>query len=1015
MTRSLSLLFGLTLSAPALADGDPKAVSFEKDVLPVLKAKCFSCHDGRKATNGLRLDIRSKAFKGGESGAAGIVAGKPETSEIYRRVSSADEADRMPPKGEKLTAAEAAALKVWIAAGAAWPDSLANDAAARHWAFVAPKRSDLPVLSTWYSVSGTPIDTFARAKLEKEGLKPSPEADKTTLCRRLYLDLIGLPPSPKEVDEFLADKSPDAYGKLVERLLASPHYGERWGRLWLDAARYADSDGFEKDKPRFVWHYRDWVINAFNKDLPYDRFVIEQIAGDLLPSPTQDQIVATGFLRNSMINEEGGVDPEQFRMEAMFDRMDAVGKGILGLTIQCAQCHSHKFDPLTQLEYYRLFAFLNNADEKNVTVYTPAEQLKRAELFRQMKAIEDDLKHATPVWEKKLAAWEASVPKPTDWVIARPTVEDISTGGERYLPQKDGSFLALGYAPTSHGVKMIWETDLKNISAFRLELMNDPNLPRGGPGRSIEGTGALSEFEVDVAPKGGGKAQKVKFVRATSDAEIAPLPIKSYYHNKGDNSKRLIGPASFAIDGKNDTAWGHDVDPGRRNLPRTAYFFPEKPIAGFEKGTIVTIVLKQNHGGWNSDDNQNCNLGRLRVSVTAAEKPEADAVPTTVRAILNVPAEKRSPAQRDALFSHWRTTVPEWKEASEKIDELWKQHPEGSTQLTLGERADPRSTHLLKRGDFLKPAEEVGGAVPAFLHPMPKDAPPSRLGFARWLVDKNSPTTARAYVNRVWQAYFGAGLVATPEDLGTQSAVPSHPELLDWLAVEFMTDWSVKKLHRLIVSSATYKQASKVTPELLAKDPTNRLLARGPRVRVDAEIVRDVALSASGLLNPAVGGPSVFPPIPNFLMLPPASYGPKVWKEDTGPERFRRSLYVFRFRSVPYPPLAVFDAPTGDFACVARPRSNTPVQSLVTLNEPIFVECAQALGKRVLAEGGSTDAEKVRYAFRLVVARPPTDKEVAILTDVLAKESAREKATPQTAWTAVARVLLNLDETITKE
>jgi hypothetical protein len=947
----------------------------------------------------------------------------------------------MPAKGERLSADQVQLLRAWIDAGAAWPDALAGeDAKGRHWAFRAPVRPKVPAVKNPAWVRND-IDRFILTRLEKEGLAPSPEADRATLIRRLSLDLTGLPPAVAEVDAFLADKSERAYEKVVDRLLNSPHYGERWGRLWLDAARYADSDGFEKDKSRQVWFYRDWVINALNRDLPYDRFVIEQIAGDLLPGATQDQVVATGYLRNSMINEEGGVDPEQFRMEAMFDRMDAIGKGVLGLTIQCAQCHDHKFDPLKQAEYYRMFAFLNNAHEANVAVYTPDEQMRRAELFRQIHQVEDELRHRHPDWRERMHAWEDKVRGgQPEWTVVRPGVLEESTGGQKYLPLEDGSFLAQGYAPTKHTVKMTVRTDLKNITAFRLELLNDPNLPLGGPGRSLKGTGALTEFKVEAAPaEAPGKVEAIKIARATADVNPPETPLEAIFDDKS-GKRRVTGPVSYAIDGKDETAWGTDVGPGRRNQPRKAVFLAAKPVA-HPGGTVLTFNITQNHGGWNSDDNQSHNLGRFRLSVTSAPNAEADPLPARVRQIVSAPRERRTPAEEAAVFSYWRTTVPQWKEANDKIEALWRQHPEGSAQLVLRDREKPRETHVLKRGDFLKPGKQVAPGVPAFLHPLPPDEPPNRLTFARWLADRQSPTTARALVNRVWQTYFGTGIVATSEDLGTQSEPPSHPELLDWLAVELMDrGWSQKALHRLIVTSAAYRRSSRVEPKLYAQDPYNRLLARGPRFRVEAEGVRDIALAASGLLNPTVGGRSVFPPLPGFMVLPPVSYGPKIWPEDKGPERYRRALYTFRYRSLPYPVLQTFDAPNGDFACVRRVRSNTPLQALMTLNEPIFLECARALALRTLREGGRSDAERVTYAFRRCLARQPTAEESAELLGLFAKERERfagpgakpwelaaedpasppklpDGATPAqaAAWTVMARVLLNLDETITKE
>jgi hypothetical protein len=1065
------------------AEGSQGKIDFARDIQPIFEKSCSPCHFGQKPKGELRLDDKKLALKGGISGTV-IVPGKSQDSRLITRVLGLNGEKRMPLGGEPLKPGQIELIKRWIDEGAIWPDDgWADGRIQKHWAYLAPIRPAMPSvkISGWVK---NPIDRFILARLEKEGLTPSPEADRTTLLRRLSLDLTGLPPTPQEVDAFLKDVSSNAYEKQVERLLASPHYGERWGRQWLDAARYADSDGYEKDKPRWVWFYRDWVINSLNQDKPYDQFIIEQIAGDLLPNAGQNQMVATGFLRNSMINEEGGIDPEQFRMEAMFDRMDAIGKSVLGITIQCAQCHNHKFDPLKQEEYYRMFAFLNNSHESNIAVYTPQEQMKRANIFSQMREIEAGLKERTPHWQERMVEWEEKVKKDQpQWVILKPKVEEISTGGQRYIPLEDDSFLALGYAPTKHRVKMIVNTDVQNITAFRLELLNDPNLPLGGPGRSIKGTGALTEFDVDAAPLSDPKkVTRIKVVKATADFNQPEKELEPIFDDKSKR-KRVTGPIGFAFDGKDETAWGIDAGPGLRNQPRKAVFVAEKPISN-EGGTILTFYLRQNHGGWNSDDNQNNNLGRMRLSLTTFPDAVADPLPENVRRILSIPRENRTPAQAQAVFSYWRTTVfPEWAIANKQIAELWKQHPEGSSQLVLNEREKLRETHLLKRGDFLRLDKEVVPGVPAFLHSLPENAPPNRLTFANWLVDRNSPTTARALVNRIWQSYFGTGIVATSEDLGKQSEAPSHPELLDWLAVEFMSPleragkresgragrlsgkageresgkagqrnpqsairnpqsggWSLKHIHRLIVTSATYRQSSKVTPGLLAKDPYNRLLSRGPRFRVEAEIVRDIALATSGLLNPQVGGPSVFPPSPEFLYQPPASYGPKIWDEAKDEARYRRGIYTFRYRSVPYPMLQTFDAPNGDISCVRRAKSNTPLQALTTLNEPLFIEAARALALKTVKEGGITDALRLDFAFRRVLARKPAPRESAELLNLLNRQRERfiagesnpwnlgandpdkpfilpkgVKMEDMAAWTAISRVLLNLDETITKE
>ncbi len=1033
----VAILVG-TLGRSCFADAPP--LNFVRDVRPILANNCFQCHgpDAAERKGDLRLDVWANV--GELHGAEAVIDSKDlAESELLERITSTDPDVQMPPadSGKSLRPEQLEVLKQWIKEGGKYDE---------HWSFVPPKRPAVPTVkhNSWIR---NPIDAFVLARLEQEGLAPSPQANANTLLRRLSLDLVGLPPTLDEVAAFERDSSEQAYQREIERLLASSHYGERWGRIWLDVARYADSDGFEKDKPRFVWMYRDWVINALNEDLPYNEFIIDQIAGDLLPHPTQDQMVATGFLRNSMINEEGGIDPEQFRMEAMYDRMDAIGKGILGLTIQCAQCHTHKYDPLTHTEYYQMFAFLNNCHEAQLAVYTKAEEEEWATTAGVIEKIEDGLKAKHSDWPERMAAWEDSLRKEklTEWSIVK--TKDVDAGGQKYYQMKDGSTLAAGYAPTIHTTELKAELPPTKITAFRLELLNDQDLPRGGPGRSIYGTCALTEFKVEAAP--GDRPNEhlqLKFSRATADVNPPERELEKIFDNRS-GQRRVTGPVAFANDGNNQTAWGIDIGSGRSNVPRQAVFTLEKPL-DLPAGAQLTFRLVQNHGGWNSDDNQNNNLGRFRLSATSAENAAADPVPAGIREIVQVPTEKRTAEQTAKLFSYWRTTVPEWGEENRRIEALWESHPRGTTQLVLNERRDPRVTHRLERGNFLAPAEAVSPGTPAFLNALKKaDAskPATRLDFARWLADRDSPTTARSIVNRIWQAYFGTGLVTTAEDLGSQGDPPSHPELLDWLAVELMDhNWSLKHIQRLIVNSATYRQSSHVTPELLERDPANRLLARGPRYRVDAESVRDIALVASGLLSPTVGGPSVCPPAPEFLFLPPASYGPKTWNVETGPDRYRRALYTFRFRSVPYPMLQTFDAPTGEIGCARRSRSNTPLQALTTLNEPLFVECARALAEKLLADGGATDEQRVVYAVRRCLSREPKADEQKVLTDFLGKqrerfasagadpwpllagdEAAKQKvlaALPQgmtpgdlAAWTAVARVILNLDETITKE
>ncbi len=1061
---SVAACAALAADLSKLSPAATRPIDFTRDVQPIFEASCWSCHGAKNQESGFRLDDRAAALQGGDHGRV-IVPGKSAESILIHAVASLHDELKMPKKGEKLTAEQVGVLRAWIDQGAKMPEKIAGGKDPKeHWAFKAPVKPAVPVISksvisnqsrtagavpkggalitdSLINDYSSPIDRFILARLQKESLTPSAEADQVTLLRRLSLDLVGLPPTPQEVDAFLADRSKGAYEKVVDRLLASPHYGERWGRHWLDAARYADSDGYEKDMSREMWPYRDYVVNSFNRDLPYNQFLIEQLAGDQLPNAKQEQIVATGFLRNSMVNMEGAIDPEQFRMEAMFDRMDAIGKAMLGVTIQCAQCHNHKFDPISQEEYYRLFAFINNDHEARPVVYSTEQQMKLADFHRQLAETEADLKHRVPDWEKKMAAWEDSVRhNQPEWIV----LGDLHQEGERsqrYEDKGDGSWLACGYAPTKMTQWFRTTNDLSGLSAFRLELLTDPNLPYGGPGRAFNGTCALSEFNVEAMDaKNITNKSKAKWKEATADVEQTERALEKNYYDKSTNA-RPTGPIKFAIDGNGNTAWGINVGPGRRNQERKAVFVAEKPL-GFTNGTYWRIGLQQNHGGWNSDDHMNNNLGRFRISATKAEGgAKADPLPKKVRDILTIARDQRTPVQVATVFSYWRTTVPEWKDANDQIEALWKEYPDGATSMTLAAREQPRDTRLLRRGDWLKPATPVKAGVPAVLNPLPKNADGSRLTFAKWMTDRKSPTTARVMVNRVWMAYFGNGLVTTPEDLGTQSELPSHPELLDWLAVEFMEhDWSVKHLHRLIVNSATYRQSSKLTPEMIERDPYNRWLARGSRFRVEGEIVRDITLAASGLLNPKLGGPSIMTPAPAFLFEPPTSYAPFPWTHETGPDKYRRALYTFRRRSTPYPALQTFDVPNGDTACVRRQRSNSPLQALVSLNEPLFVECSQALARKTLAEGGQTDQERITYAFRRALARSPQPDEVQELTKLLNKEkqrmaegwiSAPEVATGKAAvpkdlppgttptqlaaYTLVARVLLNLDETITKE
>jgi len=1043
--RLFCIALGPTLAtlaslAALLAPAAAGEIIFNREIQPILAEHCIPCHgpDEQKRKSGLRLDVREGALKGGKSGDPAIVPGNPEASALLARLLTQNPDDIMPPAKEKnpVPPAEVEKLRRWIAEGAPY---------ARHWAFEPPVKP--PVSSLGAKSRLMPVDAFLTARLAKDGLKFSPPAEPAQLCRRLYLDLLGLPPSPLEVTAFAraAGKDlPGAVAALTDRLLASEHYGEKWARHWLDAARYADTNGYEKDHPREQWAWRDWVIQALNRDQPYDQFLIEQIAGDLLPNHSQAQLIATGFLRNGMINEEGAIVPEQFRMDGMFDRIDVIGKSTLGLTLQCAQCHTHKFDPISHTEYYGLFAFLNNTYEAQSWVYSAAQEQKIAEVRTGLAAVEQRLKQQAPDWAARLATWETEElrrQQSTPWEILEAT--DLHSTSELNHPTSlpDKSILTLGHRTISGDNYMIAAPVVTNVTGIRLEILTHGDLPFGGPGRSFKGTWALTEFVVETQSPDTNTWERLKLVKATADFSEPEHAMEPEWTNKSadKDGKRTCGPVSFLADTNDLTGWRADRGVGRRNTESVAVVQFEKPLT-LPPGTKLKFSLRQNHGG---DDNgaKTTMVGRFRIALTTTPDPQASATPYAAVLALQIPRERRTAEQAADIFAAWRQSVPEFKSFNEEMDTLWKQFPEATTSiLHLAERTpeQARETFRLERGGWENPKERVIPQVPAALHPLPAGEPPTRLTFARWLADKRSPLTARVAVNRVWQAIFGVGLVETAEDFGARASAPSHPELLDWLAVDFMEHgWSQKLLIRTLVNSVAYRQTSRVTPALLEKDPRNRLLARGPRFRAEAEVVRDIALGTSGLLTDKVGGPSLYPPVPQNVL--DFNYVKPDWPVATGSERYRRALYVFRKRSMPDPALSNFDAPTADLACVRRPRSNTPLAALTSLNEPVFVEASEALALRILREGGGTDPERADYAYRLCTARGVKSTERAELLKLLASRrkllaegwlpaieiAAGEPdkhlelppgTTPQdaAAWTIAARVLLNLDETLTK-
>lgn len=1041
--RRLSIFLASIAAAVAClgAAGPASVPDFTREVRPILADHCFACHgpDEKARKGGLRLDLREHALQGGKSDGPAIKPGQPDQSSLIARIATSNPDDVMPPSKEKhpVQKKDLETLRRWIAGGAPY---------AQHWAFDPPvKREPFPSTRTRHS---SPIDAFVQHRLAQAGLKPSAPATPETIARRLYLDIIGLPPSPSEISAFVTSARRNlhsAVAELTDRLLQNEHYGEKWARHWLDAARYADSNGYEKDLPRDQWAWRDWVIHALNQDMPYTQFIIEQVAGDLLPNATQEQLVATGFLRNGMINEEGAIIPEQFRMEGNFDRMDTLGKSILGLTLQCAQCHTHKFDPISHDEYYGLFDFINNTHDAQSWIYTTEQKSKLAQVKSAIAGVEQRIRERRPNWAAESSAWEREVLRLSDqyqWKII--AAEDLHSTSELNHPTTlpDQSILTLGHRTISGDVYMIAEPILDNITGLRLEILTHGDLPFMGPGRSFLGTWALTELLVEAKPPGSNKWESLRLAQATADFSEADGPMEPEWANKSQDKegKRRRGPASFMVDTNDLTAWRADRGLGRRNTESVAVVQFEKPVT-LPRGTKVKISLRTNHGGDNNGD-KNTMVGRFRVATTTLADPKAPQVDYGAVIAMRTPESLRTVSQKASVFSAWRKSVPELKHLNEEIESLWKTYPDAhTTVLHLAERGpeDPRTTHRLDRGQWDRPKEPVRQLTPAILHPMKNDGAPKRLAFARWLVDPRSPLAARVAVNRVWQSLFGRGLVETSEDFGLRGAEPSHPELLDWLAADFIENgWSQKRLLRTLVTSATYLQSSIIQPAELEKDPANKWLSRGPRFRAEAEVVRDIALSAAGLLTAKIGGPSIFPPVPQNV-LDYNFFGVDYWIPAQGPERYRRSLYTFRKRSMPDPALSTFDAPNADTSCARRLRSNTPLAALTSLNEPVFVEASQAMALRILREGGSTDSHRADYAYMLCVGRAPRGSEKKELLRLLESRRAKlsdgwlhandlatgdpskrpelpPKTTPKdaAAWTIVSRVLLNLDETLSK-
>jgi mono/diheme cytochrome c family protein len=1049
-------LAAAAFSAGRLRAQAPSAppISFNREILPILANNCFACHgpDEKKRETKFHFDTQEGMFA-----KRGVIEpGNAAESLLVEKITDPNPKDRMPPpdSGHSLTERQIVLLRRWIDEGAKWDT---------HWAYVAPKRPELPAVreAPWVR---NPVDQFILARLEREGLRPSPEADKETLLRRVTLDLTGLPPTLAEIDAFLTDSSPDAYEKRVDALLGSPHYGERMAVPWLDAARYADTHGYHIDSLRNMWPWRDWVIGAFNENLPFDRFVIEQLAGDLLPDATREQKIASGFNRNHMVNFEGGAIADEYQVEYVVDRVEATSSAFMGLTMGCARCHSHKFDPITHKEFYEFFAFFNTVPELGLDGRTgnavpflplpsPQQQARLDELNTAIKARETALDDA--VVAPLQIQWENA---------ARETPSQADGAGLQAHYELDGNFSdisgryqhgrTIAGEPTFDGGRVgraasfdgDTEVSFGNVGSFERDeafslaawLRGRGNLPMAGFQKIESGDrrrGYEWQFDDIVLVDIQKWAARLN-IRIASDSPDSAIEVRTrerlrlgdWYHVAltYDGSGKAAG-VNFYLDGERLA-----VDVVRDTLRGSIK--TDAPLRVGSKAIGKPYVGQ-------IDDL------RLYNRALTPQQVEDLAVHYPIRAILSGVIGKPSKDDANRLREYFLTyRAPEAMRAAhaelgvlrERKEDLVKVIP---TAMIMAEMKKPRDTFILARGDYRNQTDKVTPGVPAILPPLPKDAPANRLTLARWLVDPGHPLTSRVAVNRYWQTYFGYGIVKTQEDFGVQGEPPTHPELLDWLATEFIrTGWDVRAMQRLIVTSATYRQSSKTTATLLEKDPENRLLARGPRLRMAAEMVRDTALASSGLLNDTIGGPSVLPYQPRGLWEELAfgdGFSAQAYEQSHGPDLYRRGMYTLWKRTAPPASLATFDAPDREKCTARRAQTNTPLQALVLMNDPTFVEASRALAERALLEGGKDSKSRISYAFRLATARRPSGKEIKVLRTLfdgrykvfrqdrqaalklLAVGESRRNRTLDVAelaaYTTVASVIFNLDETITKQ
>jgi mono/diheme cytochrome c family protein len=1012
MRRALVAMLAVGWFPALVQANDGDRLQFGRDVRPILARHCFACHGPDEASRkaDLRLDVAESAV--GPQAGMPFVAGDLEASSAIERILSDDPDLRMPPGDEakRMPPEEVAILKQWVAQGAAWES---------HWSFVPPHHPDIAVVEDpdW---NATDIDRLLYPPMRAAGLNPSAQADPATRFRRVALDLTGLPPTPEQVDAFLADPSAAAYEQWVDELLESPHYGERMARIWLDLARYADTKGYEKDQSRNIWRYRDWLIDAFNHDLPYDQFTIEQLAGDLLPNPTPSQRLATAFNRNTLVNEEGGTDDEEFRIAAVKDRVDTTMQVWMGITAGCAKCHTHKYDPISIQDYYRLFAFFNqtaDADrgDDSPTAVLPDERVAQslAEMRRQRDELEQQMHQWDPIRADALEAWIQQERQHMPWRTLVPQ-QQTAASGSTFAMQADGSTLVVGPATRQETYIIASPITAEPLSAIRLEVIPDPSHRYGSVGRGVDGNIVLSGFRAAVV-RPGQTPEELEFVSAEADYSQDGYPVHT------------------AIENSNPRKYGWGLAPKQKESHR-ALFRLGKPIQPGENAQLVITLDHQfqyEYPGFS--------IGRFRLGVTSDPEPNlTTALSDELFQRMQVPSADRSDEDRLVLLRDMVQRSPqlapqreELAKLSASIQEIEQRHRTPVMEELPGDQHRVTKVHI--RGNFLQQGDEVQADAPQSFHPFPVDAPRDRLGFAKWIVDPANPLTSRVAVNRVWAMFFGIGLVESQEDFGSQGIPPSHPELLDYLAVTFVRDgWSHKKLCKQIVLSQAYQQSSAVSNDASQRDPRNRWISRFPRTRLEAELLRDNVLSIAGLLSRKRYGPSVMPRQPDGIWR--STYNATKWELSQGEDAYRRGLYTYLKRSSPYPAAVTLDGTSRELCTIRRINTNTPLQALVTLNDPVFVEAAQALARRVA--GQSTSEACMARAFKLATLRSPRPAELATLTQlyeqrlqVYAKDpqQAQQIATdpigpvPEgmdvkhlAALTAVCNVILNLDEVLTQ-